>query len=202
MPDTLKPDDLGLRDIALGYETRVTRADVDRSGKQAPPLRLVALDAADYANVARDSPGAPNWPSGFESAAGAEPAGTPEDPLPVVASLSWPAGTAVARGDTFAVNLNGARVTLLVVDVRERFPGVPLDESFVIVSYGALRALPGGEAGLRPTLIYARGPENALADVRASVAGSGRLGRSSHAERNWRVWLTRRLSPASAEATA
>jgi putative ABC transport system permease protein len=169
VPDSLKPDDLGLRDIALGYETRVTQADVDRSGKQAPPFRLVALDAEAYARVARDSSGAPRWPSSFAPSAGREPAGTPDDPIPVIASRTAPAGVAVARGDTFAINFNGARVTLLVADVRERFPGAPLDEAFVVASYSALRAMPGGER-LRPTLIYARGSERSLDTVRAIVA--------------------------------
>jgi putative ABC transport system permease protein len=89
--------------------------------------------------------------------------------VPVIASRGELAGAPVTRGDTFAINFNGARVTLLVADVRERFMGAPQDEPFVIASYATLRAMPGGER-LRPTVIYGRGPGRALADMRATVA--------------------------------
>ncbi len=121
-------------------------------------LRLIALDAADYAAVVAGSPGDPRLP--------AEMLGESAEPLPALVSPELTEGTqGLGLGDTFQLVIEGYPVTFRVAEVRATFPTLPSNMTFVVASRTQLRALRDG-AGLRTsTAMYLRAPDDAGSEI-------------------------------------
>jgi predicted lysophospholipase L1 biosynthesis ABC-type transport system permease subunit len=75
----------------------------------------------------------------------------------------------VKAGDTFTLSIEGYNLTYRAVDVRDSFPGVPLDRHFVVV---AREAFLGQAPPARVVPVYAllRAPVTAGAAIRAAIA--------------------------------
>jgi putative ABC transport system permease protein len=127
------------------------------------PLELIALDAAEYADVVRGTGGDPVLPARLTGASG--------QPIPAIVSRQVTTGPdGVGLGGQFDVVIEGYRLTFEVVEVRDSFPTLSPNQTFVIVSRDQLRALRGG-GGLRSsTALYLRAPDSAADGIRAALA--------------------------------
>ncbi|HSL34031.1 MAG TPA: FtsX-like permease family protein, partial [Candidatus Limnocylindrales bacterium] len=130
-------------------------------------LRLLAIDAADYVSVVAGTPGDPHLPPAM--------LGPAEEPLPAIVSPQVTEGPqGVAVGETFQIAIEGYSVTFRAVEVRDSFPTLSANQTFVIASRDQIRGLRGG-AGLRTsTAMFLRAPDSAGDEIR-------RLSRSSAA---------------------
>jgi hypothetical protein len=128
---------------------------VDRTGPQA---LVVMPEAANLEAVLAGTPIEPAFPAGFATPA--------PGPIPAIVSRSLvdsPRG--VQAGDTFTMSIEGYNLTYQAVEVRDSFPGVPLDRHFVVV---AREAFLGQAPPARVVPVYAllRAPASAGAAIR------------------------------------
>jgi putative ABC transport system permease protein len=128
-------------------------------------LQLVAIDAPDYATVVAGTPGDPHLP--------AEMLGDARQPLPAIVSPALTEGAqGVDVGETFQLVVEGYPVEFRVVEVRESFPTMATNQTFVIASRTQIRALRDGEGLRTSTAMYLRAPDDAGPEIE-------RLSRSS-----------------------
>jgi putative ABC transport system permease protein len=119
------------------------------------PLQLVALDAGAHASVVAGTEGDPRLPPEML-------APTADQPLPAIVSRHLTTGSqGIDVGGTFQIVVEGYPVTFRIVEVRDTFPTMPSNLSFVIVSRDQLRALRSDEALRSTTTYYLRAPETA-----------------------------------------
>lgn len=125
---------------------------------------LVALDPAAYARVVAGTPAAIDWPAAMLAVPTRSGAGSSASPLPAI--IASPSGSpfSIAKGDTFLLVVGSRTVTVRAVEVLPRFPGVPADRPFVVLSRPQLAAAAPGS--LRPpTTAFLRAPPEARPDL-------------------------------------
>ncbi|HUF06364.1 MAG TPA: FtsX-like permease family protein [Candidatus Binatia bacterium] len=146
---------------------------------------LIALDAAEYEAVTRDTPAETRFPASFREAAGDARPGTSDAPIPAIVSraLARASTTALSVGDTFEITVTARFATFEVVELRESIPAQPASGLFVVVPRDLLRA---GliDRPLADTSLFVRAPAGATDALRAGVEESGANARvESQAER-------------------
>ena len=155
----------GVRGVAAAYLDQA--ANFSDSPSQRSQVVLDAVDAVAYEAVVAGSPIAIDWPSGFTPADDGTRPGTPESPIPAVVSRLLPSGSGpLAPGDPFMVEVGIHRLSFVVVDRVESFPGVRPDAAFVIVSLETLQRAQT-DTTLIPTVLFVSGPPQIQADLAA-----------------------------------
>jgi putative ABC transport system permease protein len=93
-----------------------------------------------------------------------------KQPLPAIVSPKVAEGEKGTRvGDTFTLVVEGYSVQFRVAEVRDSWPGMTSNQTFVVASRDQLRALRGG-SGLRTTTAeYLRAPASAGPDIRTAL---------------------------------
>ncbi len=127
---------------------------------------VLALDTVDHRAVVAGTRAEDALP---ELAVGA---GTEESPLPAVVSRAWGERAPIV-GDRFTLDLGRVVPSFVVVEVRDRFPAMPLDQPFVIVDRQAVEALEP-ELVLRPTIQYVRAPATAFEAIESAIVARTR----------------------------
>ena len=92
-----------------------------------PQALVVMPEAAALEQVNAGTPAAPAFPAGFTTPV--------PGPIPAIvsrASRTSPRG--VRLGETFRLSIEGYDLEYRAVEVRDSFPGVPLDRDFVVVA--------------------------------------------------------------------
>jgi hypothetical protein len=122
---------------------------------------VVIPEAAKLEQVNAGTPAAPAFPDGFATPA--------PGPIPAIVSrglVESPRG--VRARETFRLSIEGYDLEYRVVEVRDSFPGLPLDRSFIVV---AREAFLGQAPPARVVPVYAllRAPSDAAADIRGAV---------------------------------
>ncbi|HET9344267.1 MAG TPA: ABC transporter permease [Candidatus Limnocylindrales bacterium] len=117
------------------------------------PLQLVAIDAPAYEQVIAGATADVHLPPAMlEPSAG-------DQPVPAIVSRHVADGDAGAGvGETFDLVVEGHRVTFVVADIRESWPGMASNQVFVVASRDQLRALRGGDGLRTSTAYYLRAP--------------------------------------------
>lgn len=126
------------------------------------PSEAIAV-TSEYDDITGDSPTERRLPQ----AVAREAAGTADDPLPVIISNRWPAGFQPVVGDVVEVDLDGPRYSVVVVEVRERYPDVELGRPFVVLSLDTLATV--SEFPLPATVAYLRGDRSLEEQLRDTV---------------------------------
>ena len=154
-----------VRAVAAAYlDQAATFADQPAQRSQ---VVLDAVDADAYTKVIAGSPIAFTWPSGFNDLPDAAQPGTPESPIPAIVSRRVPSGSGpLAPGDPFTVVVGIHRLSFVVVDRRESFPGVRQDAAFVVVSLELLQRAQAEEP-LTPSVLFVSGPPEAETELTA-----------------------------------
>lgn len=128
--------------------------------------QAMAIDADAFNAVTDGTPGAANLPGRLLE--GPTPnVGLPERPIPVIVSSVWPRGVRFSRGDTFTVDLGRLTPTMVVVEIRERFPSLEIGRPFVVFDLEAIRTF--SDLPVTTTRAYLRGPESAGAPIQATI---------------------------------
>ncbi|HEY3333778.1 MAG TPA: FtsX-like permease family protein [Candidatus Limnocylindrales bacterium] len=126
------------------------------------PQALVVMPEANALEaVLAGTPASPSFPAGFATPA--------PGPIPAIVSRSLsesPRG--VALEETFTLSIEGYNLTYRVVEVRDSFPGVPLEGHFVVIAREAFlgQARP---ARVVPVYELLRAPAGAADGLRAAV---------------------------------
>jgi putative ABC transport system permease protein len=160
----------GVDAVAAAYlDQAATFADQPAQRSQ---VVLDAVDTEAYTAVLAGSPITVEWPAAFTTVAGATQPGTPESPIPAIVSQRLPSGSGpLHRGDPFTVEVGIHRLSFVVAERRESFPGVRPDAAFVVVSLETLQ-LAQTEAPLVPTVLFVSGPPEAEAGLAAIASGA------------------------------
>lgn len=127
----------------------------------------LAIDAPAYAELTSGTPGDIALPSFMFETPGAD-AGTDADPVPVIVSDIWPGGFDLAPGDVFTLNLGPQPLTAVVGEVRDRYPDIPPDRPFVVLSLAAMETALDGPAA--PTVGYLSATEGSGSELAANLA--------------------------------
>jgi hypothetical protein len=122
-------------------------------------VTLAAMDTVAYTQVTEGTRGAPDFPEVLLSEQLIQDIGTPSNPIPAIISEQWAGSGRLRRGDTFNLSLTAEPVTFVVRDVRERFPGLPIDRPFVVAPLQSVQAA-GPERPVRPTSLFIRASED------------------------------------------
>jgi putative ABC transport system permease protein len=129
------------------------------------PLQLVAIDTADFGRVVAGTNGDGLVPP--------EMVGPTQQPIPAIVSRQLTTGNeGVGVGGEFDLVVEGYRVTFRVVEVRESFPTLAANQSFVVVSRDQLRGLRDGTGLRSSTAMYLRAPDEAADGIRKALARS------------------------------
>jgi putative ABC transport system permease protein len=148
---------------------------VDLTGPQSI---VVIPEAANLEAVLAGTPIEPAFPAGFATPA--------PGPIPAIVSRSLvdsPRG--VKEGDTFTMSIEGYNLVYVAAEVRDSFPGVPLDRHFVVI---AREAFLGQAPPARIVPVYAvlRAPETAGPAIREAVGAQAPTvvvsGQAEHAD--------------------
>ena len=151
---------------ALGV--RFTNARTSGDAEIAPPLLdMLFLETQNYATVTAGSPADARFLPYMT-----EPlfvgAGTAGDPLPIIASQVWD-GQPPSVGENLIVRLGGSvDVHIVVAEVRDSFPGMPVDSAFAIADIRHLEPLVS-PALSRPTVLYVDAPPEAATQLSHEV---------------------------------
>jgi hypothetical protein len=100
---------------------------------------------------------------------------TATEPLPAIASRQLTTGPeGIAVGGTFQLVVEGYPVTFRIVEVRDTYPTMAANQTFVIASRTQLRALRSDAALRATTALYLRAPETpeAAAAIREALRRS------------------------------
>jgi putative ABC transport system permease protein len=172
VPASIDFDGLGpIDDIAFGKTFPDASVVSERS---RAPAAVMAIEVDGLSRVAEGTP-VDSPLLGLSTQAGTE-AGSEAAPIPVIASTNWPFEGGVRPGDMITLDLGRLRPFAVVTEVRDRFPDLPDDRPFVIVSLETLESM--SELPLPPTVAYLRAPRSSgetLTDTIAEQAPSARL---------------------------
>jgi putative ABC transport system permease protein len=126
------------------------------------PLQFIAVDAPAYEQVIAGGPASVHLPS--------EMLQETAQPIPAIVSHHVTEGArGIGVGETFNLVVEGYAISFRVVEVRDSWPGMAANQTFVVASRDQLRALRGG-AGLRTsTAEYLRAPASAGPELRAAI---------------------------------
>jgi putative ABC transport system permease protein len=126
------------------------------------PLQFVAVDAPAYEQVIAGATANVHLPP--------EMVGQAKQPLPVIVSRKVTGGAnGTPVGGIFTLVVEGFSVQFRIAEVRDTWPGMAPNQTFVVASRDQLRALRGG-AGLRTsTAAYLRAPASAGPELRTAI---------------------------------
>ena len=150
---------------ALGVRFPSARTSGDP--EVAPPsIDLLFLETENYATVTAGTPADAEFLRYMT-----EPlfvgAGFIGDPVPIIASQLWN-GHPPSVGDNLIVILGSTEVHLVVTEIRESFPGLPIDRPFAVADVRHLEGLVGPTLS-RPTVLYANGSPSAATELGQKV---------------------------------
>ena len=145
------------------------------AGRSGPQVLYAAVEAASLARVLAGTPADPAFPPGFDDPG--------EGPIPAIASRSLAeSARGVVAGEEFEMSIEGYTLRYRVVEVRDVFPGMPLDRQWVVVPREWFRAQ-APAARILPVVAFARAPADAAPALRGAVAAvSPSIGVTSQAE--------------------
>jgi putative ABC transport system permease protein len=141
----------------------------DPGGSRIPVL-LLAIDPAAQAAVVAGSPAEVALPAPLVESPTGPGIGTPEDPIPVLASARRARdGRGWALGDVFGLQVRGKPLWFRVAGLAESFPGITQNVTFAVAPLASVQAAHGGSA-LRPNRAFASGGPDAGARLQAALA--------------------------------
>ncbi|HMM42195.1 MAG TPA: FtsX-like permease family protein, partial [Thermomicrobiales bacterium] len=89
--------------------------------------------------------------------------GQPTNPIPAIISPTAGNGT-LGPGDTFSMTVLSRETTFVVVEVRERFAGLPIDRAFVVAPLPSITAI-NPDRPVHYTDMFVRGPRSIAAPL-------------------------------------
>lgn len=143
------------------------------AGLSSAPTEALALDMPAYREVVAGTPGEIPLPS-FLFDQPSPVSGTAESPIPVIVSREWP-GIDLQPGDVFTLGLTTADPTMVVREVRDRFPDIDGGSSFVVFSLNQYEAF--NQVETPRTVFYLRAAEEQQETLRQNLAEQATLGR-------------------------
>lgn len=136
------------------------------------PTEVIAVDSAAHTRVTAGTPADQGFPAGFGQA---KPGiGSGAAPIPVIVSGFWPSDLEPSPEDVFVLDLGRAQPTVIVGEVRDRYPGLDPGGPFVVIDLTLLQQY--GDLPIQPTIVQFRAPESAGAEIRQTLAGQSSLG--------------------------
>lgn len=122
------------------------------------PTEVMALDTADYAAVTEGTAGDVALPDSL-TALPRPGEGTEDLPMPAILADDWPGDFNPRVGDVYTIDLGRIQPVVRVVELRPRFPDLPVDVPFVVFNRAAIQEL--SDLPISPTIQYLRAGESA-----------------------------------------
>lgn len=138
------------------------------TGQGGGPVRLMLIDPPAYQEIAGDTLADPDFPDIMLQEQNITDIGTPTNPIPAIISTSWPRSGAPDVGDTFVLTMRSLEITFVVRDVRDRFPGLPADEPFIVAAHQSVADI-NPRIRFQPTAMLIRAPEDAGPAILATL---------------------------------
>jgi putative ABC transport system permease protein len=155
----------GVETIAPAYLSNDIPFTERAAGYMAVQLFGPDVDLLTQANAGNRA--APNFPEDLFRAPLAG-LGTPGNPIPALVSTEFQ-GLAQRVGDTFALTVMGRATYFVVVERRDRFPGLHVGRPFVVASLRHLEAS-NPDRQFRPTVLFVRAPDQARDALATTLA--------------------------------
>jgi putative ABC transport system permease protein len=162
LPSAVDPDAFGegrpVAEAAVFPETRVT------AGTRSPLVTVLAIDTSAYREVVAGTALDPDLVSSLEGLA---------DRIPVVVSSLWGAQPP-AIGSEMSLDMGAVDPQVVVAGVSDRFPSLPSDEPFVVMSLDRLRDA-RGDLMVPASSLFLRADETQVASLAASIGEPARV---------------------------
>lgn len=129
--------------------------------------QLLLVEPARLQDVTAGTPADARMPDELLSEPAGADIGEPTNPIPAIVSPTAGNGT-LRPGDTFGMTVFSRETTFVVVDVRERFAGLPIDRAFVVAPLPSIAAM-NPNRPVRYTDMFVRGPRSVAAPLHDTV---------------------------------
>jgi putative ABC transport system permease protein len=157
----------GVPEVEATSDAVLLRAQVQDEGSNIGNIQLLAADLGDYGQVTDGTPADIELPRNMLVERRPEDAGTESNPIPVVISRNWPiAGPRAGEMYTMVVELRP--IVVVVEEVRDQFPGVPLGQSFAIMERQQLGNA-NDSIDISPNRRYVRAPDEVSDELRSDL---------------------------------
>jgi len=134
--------------------------------------RLMLVEPARLQDVTAGTPADARMPEDMMREQTGVDVGQPTNPIPAIVSPTAGNG-ALSPGDTFSMTVFSRETTFVVVDVRERFSGLPDDRAFVIAPLPSVAAI-NPDRPIRVTDMFVRGPRDILTELHDTLGAQSR----------------------------
>ena len=132
----------------------------------AADTQAMAIDTVSYAAVTEGTIGDVMFPGRLIQVSPSD-VGSPERPIPAIVASVWPRDFRLSVGDTFTLDMGRLQPTMVVVEIRDRFPDLDTGRPFVVFNLEAIRMF--SDLPVAATRAYLRGPETIGPAIEASV---------------------------------
>lgn len=129
--------------------------------------QLMLVEPARLQDVTAGTPADAHMPEVMMREQTGNDIGQPTNPIPAIISPSA-AGGRLSVDDTFGMTVLSREMTFVVVEVRERFSGLPADRPFVIAPLPSV-ALANPSRPIRATDMFVRGPREIESGLDATI---------------------------------
>jgi putative ABC transport system permease protein len=161
----------GVSGIEATADAAVLEGRESREGVSAGAIQILAIDLADYGEVAGGTPADPRFGEAMLRPLPLAVPGTDADPIPAIVSRDWPGG-APSPGDVIDMLIEQRVIVMVVDEVRERFPGLG-PGSFMVVSREAL-SVAHDRLDLNAALRFVRADDSVSAELEEAVSSQQR----------------------------
>ena len=131
---------------------------------------LLAIDTEAYEVVTAGTRAAPDFPESMLIDQNIQGIGTESNPIPAIVSSNWAGSQGLSSGDIVTLEVRQTTFSVVVRDVRDRFPSLAPNRQFVVVPRASLEAA-DETLNLRATFIYLKAPSRASQEIRGTVRG-------------------------------
>jgi len=129
--------------------------------------QLMLVEPARLQDVTAGTPADSHMPDEMMREQTGTDIGQPTNPIPAIISPSAGSGR-LSVGDTFAMTVLSREMTFVVVEVRNRFSGLPVDRAFVVAPLPSIAAA-NPSRPIRSTDMFVRGPREIETNLDATL---------------------------------
>ncbi len=141
-------------------------AGLGEQGVARGNISVLAVDVDNYQAVGAGTPAEPGLGARLEPDTLID-SGTESNPIPVVASMAW-AEKGIRVGEILTLIIDHRPVVVVVDEIREAFPGLPLGRDFAVMSRKALAAS-SGNIPTQANRLFVRAPDTSSDALAAAV---------------------------------